>query len=225
MSTFLQLCEQFREEIGVQGTISTVVNQTGMHARLINYIKKANRKIQRRKANWKFLWNEWSTALSAGVDGELTAPDGLSMFDQTSFWLDDNPLTYVDHKVWRDLYRHNYTDADEPLFVTIKPNGKVLVIPEPSADFLASTLTADYWRKPVELVSDSQVSLIPEEFHDVIVAQAKVYFAEKSHDTGLYQSAFAEHEEHYRELKAAQLPGNEDDAKSQASILNVIEIL
>lgn len=230
MSTFLQLCEQLREEVGVQGTISTTANQTSMHLRLINYVKKANRKIQRRKINWKFLWAEWSVALSTATDGELTAPGGLGMFDQTSFWLgagtdDALPLTYVDHKQWRDHYRHEYTDADEPAFVTIKPNGKVVLLPEPSSAYDATVLTADYWRKPVELVDNGQVSLIPEEFHDIIIAQAKVYFAEKNHDTGLYQSAMIEHEDHYRELKAHQLPGNEDDNKSQASMSHVIEIL
>jgi len=204
MPTFLQLCEQLREEVGVQGTISTTANQTGMHLRLINYIKKANRKIQRRKANWKFLWTEWSIAAAA----ELTAPDGLAMFDQTSWWLDAGTadaaqLQYVDYKDWRDFYRHQYGETNQPAYVTIKPNGKVVLLPEPDNTY---TLTVDYWRKPVELVDNSQVSLIPEEFHDIIVAQAKVYFAEKNHDTGLYQSAMIEHEDHYRELKAAQLP-------------------
>lgn len=230
MSTFLQLCERLREEVGVQGTISTTANQAGMHLRLINYIKKANRKIQRRKANWKFLWAEWSITLSSFVDGELAGPDGMSMFDQTSFWLgagttDAVPLDYIDYKQWRDEYRNSYTDEGQPAFVTIKPNGRVALLPEPSATYDATILTADYWRKPVELVNDSQVSLIPEEFHDIIVAQAKVYFAEKANNTGLFQSAMLEHEEHYRELKAAQLPGNEDDGKSQSSIPHVIEVL
>ena len=230
MPTFIQLVEQLREEVGVAGTISSVTNQSGMHLRLINYIVKADKKIQRRKQNWKFLWNEWSTLLSAMVSGELNPPAGLGMFDQTSFWLDAGTedalqLQYVDHKQWRDFYRHQYTETDQPAFVTIKPNGKLAILPAPSADYTSSTLTADYWRQPVPLVDSGQSPLIPEEFHDCIVAQAKIYYAERAHDTGLYQSAFIEHEDTYREMKAHCLPGNEDDNKSQSSLIHVIEVL
>ena len=227
MPTFLQLCEQLREEVGVQGTISSVSGQTGMHLRLINYIIKADKKIQRRKANWKFLWAEWEQEITVETGGEISPPAGLSMFDQTSFWLDAGTsdavqLQYVDYKEWRDFHRHPYSETDPPTYVAIKPNGKLAILPAPDGDY---TLTADYWRAPVPLVNQNQVSLIPEQFHDLIVAQAKIYFAEKSHDSGLYQSAYVEHEDTYREMEAHCLPGDEDDNKSQSSISHVIEIL
>jgi hypothetical protein len=230
MPTFLELCEQLREEVGVQGTVSSTSGQAGMTLRLINYVKKANLKIQRRKVNWKFLWAEWSQVLSGiSVDGEFAPPDGLGMFDQTSFWVDAGaadafPLAYVDHKVWRDNLRHRYSDADQPQFATIKPNGRVAILPRPSTDYTAKSLTADYWRSPVALVSNGQKSIIPEEYHQIIVAQAKMYWAEYAHDTGLYNAAYVEHEDIYRELKAQYLPGNEDDGKSQSSIFHAIEV-
>jgi hypothetical protein len=230
MPTYLELCQQLREEVGVAGTIATTVGQTGMHLRLINYIKKANRNIQRRKANWKFLSAEWSQALNVLGLGVFVPPDGLAMFDQTSFWLDAGTddavqLRYIDYKLWRDSYRHQFTENDHPAFVAIKPDGKVAILPTPSADYATSVITADYWRLPVELTDNAQVSLIPAQFHEIIVAQAKMYFAEHSHDTGLYNSAYVEFEEIYRELKSHSLPGNEDENKSQASELHAIEVL
>ena len=228
--TFLEMCEKLRQECGIAGTISSVSDQAGMHGRLIGYIQKANREIQLRKANWKFLWNEWSQALSGVTGGEVAPPDGLGMFDQASFWVDAGtddafPLKWIDHKKWRDEYRHQYTDTDQPVFVTIKPNGRVAILPSPSADYTSKTLTADYWRAPVELVSNAQVSLIPEQFHQIVVAQAKMYWAEYSHDTGRYNSAFVEHERLYMELKAHSLPGTEDDGKSESSLSHVIEVM
>ena len=227
MPTFLQLCEQLREEVGVQGTISTVSGLTGMHLRLVNYIIKADKKIQRRKINWKFLWNEWEQAITSETGSEINPPAGLGMFDQTSFWLDAGTsdavqLRYIDYKEWRDFHRHQYSETNQPVYVAIKPNGKLAILPAPDDDY---PLTADYWRAPVPLVNSGQVSLIPEQFHDLIVAQAKIYFAERAHDSGLYQSAYVEHEDTYREMKAHCLPGNEDDNKSQSSISHVIEIL
>lgn len=227
--TFLEMCELLRQECGIAGTISSVTGQSGMHGRLVNYIKKANRKIQRRKTNWKFLWNEWSQSLSGLTGGDIAPPDGLGMFDQTSFWVDAGtvdafPLKWIDHKKWRDYYRHQYTEADQPALVTIKPNGRVAVLPVPSSDYTSKTLTADYWRSPVELVSNGQESIIPSQFHDLIVAQAKVYWAEYAHDTGGYNSAFVEHEAGYSELKTHSLPGTEDDGKSESSLSHVIEV-
>jgi len=225
--TFLEMCELLREECGIAGTIVTVSGQTGMHKRLIGYIQKANRKIQSRKANWKFLWAEWLQVLTGG---ELNPPDGLGMFDQTSFWVDAGtddafPLEYVDYKKWRDYLRHQQNEPGQPIYVTIKPNGKVVISPSPNSDYTAKNLTADYWRSPIELVSNSQISPIPLAFHQAIVAQAKVYWAEYSHDTGRYNSASLEHEQLYAELKAHSLPGNEDDGKSESSISHVIEVL
>lgn len=228
--TFLELCEKLREECGIAGTIATVTGQTGMHQRLIGYIQKANREIQSRKANWKFLWVEWTQVLSGVSGGELNPPDGLGMFDQTSFWVDAGtanafPLEYVDHKEWRDSLRHQSTDLDQPAFVTIKPNGKVGIMPSPSTEYTTSILTADYWRSPVDLVSNGQSSLIPIQFHQIIVELAKMYWSEYAHDTGRYNAAFVSHDILYKALRSHSLPGNEDDGKSQASILNTIEVL
>lgn len=227
--TFLELCEKLRQECGIAGTISSVTGQTGMHGRLIGYIQKANREIQSRKANWKFLWAEWSQVLSGLTGGEAAPPDGLGMFDQTSFWVDAGtedafPLTWIDHKRWRDYYRHQYTTVDQPAFVTIKPNGRVAILPAPSADYSSKTLSADYWRAPVDLVSDGQLSLIPVQFHQIIVALSKMYWAEYAHDTGVYSAAAVEHERLYMELKAHSLPGTEDDGKSESSLSHVIEV-
>ena len=226
MSTFLELCEKLREECGIAGTIPSVIGQTGMHARLIGYIQKANRKIQSRKINWKFLWNEWSTTLSSG---ELTPPDGLAMFDQGSFWVDAGtsdafPLRYLDYRTWRDMARQQFIDVGQPVCVTVKPNGKVGISPPPDSTYVSSTLTADYWRQPVELVSNNQVSVIPTHLHQIIVAQAKMYWAEYAQDSGRYDAAFVEHEDLYRDLKAHSLPGMEDDGKSESSTPMTIEV-
>ena len=229
MSTFLELCQQLHSDTGTAGVLATTVDQTGQLKRIVDYIVKANRKIQRRKANWKFLWAEWEYTIVVDTS-EFSPPDGIGSFDQTSFWVDvgtddARKLNWIDHKEWREVYQNEYTESDESSFVTIKPNGRLAILPIPDSDTAGSVVTCDYWRAPVDLSGDTYISLIPEQFHDAIVSLAKMYFAEKKHDTGLYNSAFIEHESIYSELKAYSLPGQEEERKSEASISRAIEVI
>jgi hypothetical protein len=229
MATNLVLCQMLHQDVGVAGAIPTVIDQIGMLKRVVDYVNKANRKIQRRKTNWNFLWAEWDLTLVID-QSEYPPPDGIGAFDQTSFWVkagtvNARQLTYIDYKEWRDFYQHMYTDSNESAFVTIKPNGNIAVLPAPDSADAGSVMTADYWKAPVDLTADAQVSLIPEQFHDCIVSLAKVYFAEKAHDTGLYNSAYIEHEQTYKELKAHSLPGQAEERKSESSIPKVIEVM
>lgn len=228
MPTFLELCQQLHLDVGVAGSISTVSGQIGMLERIVGYIKKANRKIQSRKTNWNYLWSEWELTLVDDMS-EYPPPDNIGAFDQTSFWInagtvDAKKLRYVDFKEWRDIYQNTLTETDEPYIITIKPNGKVAILPTPGGDDAGLVVTGDYWKAPVDLLDNSQKSIIPEQFHDAIVALGKQYFAEKAHDTGLYNSAYIEHESIYAELKAHSLPGKSEDRKSESSIPMVIEV-
>ena len=228
MSTFLQLCQQYHQEIGAAGTITTVLDQTGMLKRYIDWIAKANRKIQGRKANWKFLWNTWELTFVTGIS-EYSPPDGLGSFDEDSFWVgagtaDAYKLDFVEYKYWRDVLRNEFIDSGEPSYLTIKPNGKVALLPTPDSDSNGLIVTADYWRAPVELSDNNQVSLIPPMFHDLIISLAKMYHAEYRHDSGVYAAASVEHETMYRDLKAHSLPGKEEDNRSESVFQKVIVV-
>lgn len=228
MPTFLELCQQFHSDVGLAGTISAVTGQVGQLKRAVGYIQKANRKIQRRKSNWKFLWSSWDLTLVQDI-GDYPAPGGLGSFDLSSFWLDAGtddarPLPYVDWRDFRANYKNISIDNDETEVFTVNPAGRVVVHPTPSAAAAGSIITAEYWRSPVELTTELQISLIPEEFHDAIVALAKVYFAEKVSNSGLYASATIEHETIYTELKAHSLPGKFDDMASESAVPMVIMV-
>ena len=234
MPNFLQLCQQLREEVGVAGVISTTVGQTGMLLRLINYVVKADRDIQRKKNNWKFLWGHWSQLLNnLSVtadygDSPLIVPDTIARFDEDSFWIDAGTtdayqLEFVQYEAFKDLYRNYLTDPSSPAIVTITPDSKVVIYPVPAGN--TSVLTAEYWKKPIPLANDNQVSAIPETYHDIIVARAKMYYADKAHDYVMSSNALDEFKTLYLELRTNSLPGWEDDGKSQSSSQHVIEIL
>ena len=223
MPTYLQLCQTLHEEVGANGAITSVTGNTGTLLRICNWIAKANRKIQARKIDWNFLWSSWDLTLVENIH-EYSPPTLLGSFDESSFWLEAGTtnakkLKYKSYLEWRDGYRNaSLSSADEVDIVTIKPNNKVEVLPIPNSTAAGKVITADYWKAPILLTDNSQVSVIPEQYHSVIVAQAKMYFAEYDGDAGLYSSAYVEHEGLYRQLKAHSLPGKKDELKSEASI-------
>lgn len=227
MPTFLELCQQMHSDCKVGGTIASVTGQTGMLLRVVNDIKKANRKIQRRKSNWKFLWAQ--KELTLVNQSVYTPPDNLSLLDEQSFWAkagtsDARHIKYVDWKTWRDVYQHQFTEEDEVAFVTVRPDGNLAVLPHPDTTDQGTVITFDYWKSPVDLSANSQVSVIPEQFHDAIITQAKQYFFERMHNTGRFNAAYSEHELIYAELKAHSLPGQEEERKSEASNPMVITV-
>ena len=228
MATFLELCQQLHREVGVAGSITQVTGQTGHLLRLVEYIKKANRKIQLRKGNWNFLWGQWDLTTVASTS-TYSGPDSLGSFDESSFWYqsgssDAQKMGFIEYREYRDAYKNVYLDSGMPQFVTIRPDGKVLLIPTPSSTYASKTISADYWKSYVDITANGSLSPIPSQFHDIIVAQAKVYWAEKVHDNGLYQAAIIEHEDLYTALKAHSLPGKQDENRSESSLSRVITV-
>lgn len=222
MSTFLELCVTTHRECKVAGSISTTIGQTGRLLDIVNSVQKANRKIQRRRIDWNFLWSEWELTLVEDI-GTYSPPTAIGSFDRDSFWLDAGttdacPIEYVGWRRFRDTLKNEYTETGEVSFIALKPNGQVSVLPVPDSDCAGSIISCEYWKAPVELTSDSQVSLIPPQFHDAITSQAKVYMAEKLSNSGLLASASVEHEQVYMALKTHSLPGNQRDGMSESDI-------
>lgn len=227
MPTFLELCQTVHEEVGESGTITAVASATGNLLKIVNEVIKANRKIQLRKGNWGFLWTE-ETITTVADQEEYSAPTGLDSYDEASFWIHAGtinayPLVFKAYKEYRDVYKNQYLDSGNVAIVTEKPNRKLGVIP--AHDTSGDTISLDGWMTPVDLVADADVSLIPEQFHGLIVSQAKQYFAARKGDNGMFDTEVFKHETEYRDLKAHSLPGNKDDNRSESTtdLITVVE--
>ena len=228
MPTKLELCQQLHQELKIAGTLSTTVGNIGQLDRLCNAIVKADRYIQLLYTDWKFLWREWENTLVENL-GNYSAPSGIGAFDEASFWVnagtsDAYPLEYVYFKRWRDELRHNYTEADEPFCVVLRPNNSVVFVPTPDSNSSGNIVTADYWLAPVGLADDSQMSLIPEQFHDAIVAMGKYYYGEYLQNRALQNSAMEQYLPIIKKLEAHSLPGRSDDNKSESSLHKVTRV-
>lgn len=207
-STYLELCQKLRQEVGIAGTGPTsVLNQTGMMSKIANWIADADVAIQGKWLDWTFMWDEFSENTIASTK-DVTAPSDLGWWDTDSFWIDrtgstPKKLLAMDYFEWRDIYPMT-SGTDTPTYFIVKPDQDIILHPVPNGIY---ALTAEYWKSPTKMATNTSVSPIPARFDRLIVAQAKIYYAEHENAPEVMQSAVAEYMELIMRLEALFLPG------------------
>lgn len=213
MSTFLELVQDLHTEVGAAGVApTTVLNQTGEAKRLVNWIRRADIQVKRLWENWKFMRTTYSQATTATVN-TLAKPSGLKFWDVNNedstfrcLYNGDTDKSLID-VVEYDSVKDEILDTDSgpPSRIIIMPDSSLLIEPTPDA---AHTIYADYYvtAESTKLAANDDVSVIPEEFHDVILARAMIFYANyenaqeiKTQGTELYTEVLAR-------LENSQLP-------------------
>jgi hypothetical protein len=211
--TFLELCKQVRAEFGYSGTGPiTVTNQTGQMALLVALVAKADLEVQLLWKDWRFLWAAFEFATVANQRDYSIAnvagwPADISHYDPHSFVLDagtntESPLESFPYQDYRDR-RHQSTGT--PGQVVIKPDNALVLTPTPNAIY---TVSFDYWRRPARMTANADISPIPEQFHDIIVARAKMMLAESDGAADIFQIASGDYLNLLARLQAHSLPGH-----------------
>jgi hypothetical protein len=207
MSSYLELCQKFRAEVGIAGTgPASVLNQTGMMSKVVNWVADADVAIQSKWSDWTFLWTPFTSNTISGVK-DVSAPIDLDMWDVDSFWLnystDPKKLEPMGYYEWRDAYPFN-PETGEPTFYIIRPDEDIILYPTPNDVY---TLSAEYWKSPTRMSANASTSPIPSQFDRLIIAQAKMYYAEHENAPEVMDGAFREYTELMVRLEAMFLPG------------------
>ncbi len=214
MSTYLQLCQDLARDIGIPGTGPSSVTANDLSEEeiaVVRYIKNADTDIQRRWFNWNFLWSEATLTPTASVS-TLTSPADLGNWKLDSFvWSkttnDYQELDYVDWDEYKIVYKLGVVDSGTPEIFSVKPDNVIDVYPTP-ADTTA--ISAEYWKTPTILAADADLSDIPARFHKIIIARAKIYYAENEDAPEILSGALAEFEDLLDKLESDQLPGQKN---------------
>lgn len=232
MSNFITLVQQLQRECGVHGApLTTVVGQSGMYSKLVNWVADADLHIQNLKTDWKFLWSQYSVTTIAGTS-EPAVPADLNRWDRDSFYLNyslasSKHLKYLDYKQWRDGLGRGVQTNRKPSYVVIKPSNQIVLHNPPDA---AYALTADYWKSSSRMAANGDTSPIPETYERVIILQAKLWYAEEQEMPPVYEAASRELYGDPRErediglldrLKADQLPGQEGRTMGEAPDITI----
>lgn len=207
--TYLELCKRVHQRSGMSGAGPTSVTaQSPTLTKLIGWVQDADIDIQSLHDDFKFLWARTASTLTMGKniyipgDFSLVRPKQLNLVR-----VDNHPAHIMDWDQWtlqiEPLTDGGYINSGTATIMTIDPAGSYLFYPTPDKDY---PVVFDYYKKPIRLVSDTDVSPIPDEYQDVIVQKALMYYATFESDLDLYQLANAQFEEKYSLLCSSELP-------------------
>ena len=203
---------------------ASVTNQTGLYEKLVNWVADAVYDIESKYGNWDFLWDDtWTENVTQGTP-EYSPPTDLGHWDRETFYLNYSAATYkklkeMGYRNWKNNYGRGTQTQNEPSYFIVQPDKTIRLWPVPDA---AYTLSADYWRKPIQLTANSDTSQIPEEHERVIKELAKIKFATDQGAGILLQSAMTMYQEWFMELEARELPGQEHRRTANTEPLVVV---
>lgn len=176
---FLALVNELHQEASVAGTgLATVDNVTGENARLVLWIQRAHETIQNKYFDWKFLSKD-STFNTQTNTNIIQPPSDISIWDIKRLF--DSNGSKVEFIYYSALGEDSIdpTVLGKPTRFIIKNDNTLLADPYPDAIY---TFSYDYFRAPLVLAADTDVPLIPEQYHRAIVGLALMYY-------GNYESA------------------------------------
>ncbi len=217
MSTFLELCQELREQAGISGSGPTsVTGQTGEMLRIVNWIKKAYQKIQNLHQDWNFLRNDFSfqtiaststyttTAVSLTEHGAWKT-DSLRCYLTSAGVSDEQWLVYYPWEEFRDIYLFGdlRSSAGRPHSFSVKPDQSLIFYPVPDA---AYTVVGEYFKKAQELSANSDEPLIPEQYQDAIMWRALMFYATYESAPELFAEGQAEYRRVIAEMRLRELP-------------------
>jgi hypothetical protein len=229
MSTYLQLCQDMARDIGIPGTGPSSVTSTTLSEEenaVVRYIKQADNDLQSRWFDWDFLWKEASIT-SVASTSTITSPSDLGNWKLDEIIWDKTTDNYqeLDYVVWDQynlLYKLGSIDTGTPEVFSVKPSNVIDMYPTPDS---ATAVSVTYWTTPTEFAADSDVSDIPVRFHKIIIARAKMYYAENEDAPEIMAGSLNEFEDLLDKLEADQLPRQKNRRFSRAQDLSNFTVM
>ena len=230
MANFLTLVQELVTELGIGGanqgaTVpTTVVGQTGQLWNAVNWIKQAENNLNLMYSDWKFLQVEYSELL---VVGSTTVPahsgsETVNQWDRDSFWLDQSLATakQLEFMEWTNFRKQVFPGSStrsnaKPSVITERRSGSVLLDNPPDS---AYTLTAEFWKEPVLLAADNDISPIPSQYHRLIICEAAIKYGNKEAALEVIQGMEAEYIYLLDKLEGDQLEGREWERRATQDV-------
>lgn len=184
---FLELCQAVRREAGISGNGPTsVVNQQGEYARIVNWVKNAWQEIQLKRSDWYFLRGSFSFDTTIGTASYAPSATGIATrfkawdIDSLKVYLksaginDERRLVYLPYESFRANYLTGQRISSRPLYFTFDPALNLVVGDVPDAVY---TISGEYFKKPqvFAFAASSDNNVAPdmrEEYHMLIVYEA-----------------------------------------------------
>ena len=198
---YLALVQRFRQEVNYSNTgPSTVLTQTGDHARAVSWIADNYTELQNRYP-WRWLRERFTldtvAAQSVYAYGECISEDtalAITRFkewhvddqynrascylkssgDGTNYW-----LTYISWEQYQTVYKIGNVNDSSPIHITIDPQQNLVLGPAPNDVYV---IESEYHKSAQILAADADIPEMPSDYHMLIVYLAML-------DGGLFDAA------------------------------------
>ena len=184
--TFLELVNSVRENSGASGPPLTTLGGvlSYQNTRIKNWVNEAWGDIQSEHRTWDFMERDFSIQTAIGTQGYASSDAAVTLATPGSFanWKRDTFRTYktalgfsdeqlLGFLAWpdfRNLYQYATmrTTQQRPVLFSIDFLKKLQLGPVPDDVY---TVLGQYYKAPSDLVADTDVPLVDEEFHMLIV--------------------------------------------------------
>jgi len=235
VGTYLELVQELVTELGIGGANQdasvpeTITGQTGQLWNATNWIKQANNNLNLMWSDWRYLSVDYAETLSIGSTAVPvhSGSEVVKKWDRASFWLDRTltsagPLTFM---AWEDFRRDILpgpaSTNSKPSIITQQRDG-TLLLNAPCNETYA--LTAEFYKRPVLLVEDTDVPEMPQEFHRLIVCEAAIKYGNKEAANEVISGMEAEYDYLLTKLQTDQLLGAEFDDQFSQDVPLVMDI-
>jgi len=214
--TYLELCQALVSELGLSsgtGPVSVTGNTILELQNATRWIRDAALSIDNRWNDWKYLWRTYTGSVNVGGTG-------LPLAGSTVRTWDINRLRYK-RTSSTDTWQRAVWMARARLFQEYDPDNAVAAPPEVFTIDPGNTITfaapldagydfrGEYWCRPIPLVANADVPLIPPEYHRVIVCRAAVMYGNREDAPEIIAGLSAEHDDIMDKLQSDQLEGFE----------------
>ena len=214
---FLQLAVRTYEECGlVNNPPTSVLNQTGMAKKVVQWVLTAAEEVSDEQPDWKFNYSTTSQVLSSGVgeyDPVATWSINPKRFDQqigsayvykTATGLSSRQwLYYLDWEVFQGLNIPE-VEGTAPIYWTVRPDGFVVYHPSPnSGDW---TVVHRYSSDETAMAANTDEPGIPAKYQMAIVWRAVMLYCGNDGAGDLYRHAKNEFDRLMERMTRSQTP-------------------
>ena len=193
LMNYLTLCDDLLKETGVseQGVFS-VKGQGGMPLRAVKWVRRAWVEIQGLR-EWRFLW---CSGVFNTVIGQIEyhAKENLALTPSLKSWVtdknkvrlvDDGRSSYLKYVKW-ESWGLEEGSTQRPYAYTIKPDNTLVLNTAPDKLY---QVYFEYFRTPQILTENTEIPIVSEEYHEVILYKAMTYLAAEQDAPEVYQDS------------------------------------
>jgi hypothetical protein len=217
-----------RESGTVAGTNPTAVTgQVGRLLKIVNWTSEAWLQIQNHRPDWDWMADTFtgSVTLAGGTtytpegsfsltrfgswrqDDLSTGFQAMSLYETATGVSDEQPLSQISWRTWRERYFRGTQTADRPLEWAITPAKSIAVGPTPDATY---TLRGEFFHRANTMAANTDEPELPDQFHPLIAWWAIIIL--HGHDEALVSGPALTHAKeqkaiYLKNLENAELPG------------------